>query len=142
MSKLTSAYLAGLVDGEGSISFILRKEPKWSAGIYYQPRLRIAMIDKAIIDWLQSSFGGYISERKFENPKYNTAYCWEVSSTRCENVLRAIYPYLRIKKPQCDVAFKKFNFKKSGNYRWTPEEMEYLASLHQEMKRLNKRGKI
>ena len=104
MSKLTAAYLAGLIDGEGSIGFYNtgnHRIKEKSYGPYPSIRLRIGMTDKNIIEWLKESFGGYFDTRKYpNNSKYNDAYCWSIAGEKCEKVLRHIYPYLKIKKRQ------------------------------------------
>jgi hypothetical protein len=78
-------YLAGLLDGEGSIA--LR-----SYGQYW--RVRINKTDKEIIDWL-ATIGGTTSRQA---QGYNRKDMWEWSLADQEDVhdlLSAVLPYLK-----------------------------------------------
>lgn len=118
MSKLTAAYLAGLIDGEGSIEIRKIKNDSSSNGIYHRPRIRIAVTDRDIIQWLKNSFGGYIYIQRNSNKhiKWKDAYCWVVANQKLvSEIIEKIYPYLRIKKSNAEI-LKKFlkTFNKSS----------------------------
>ncbi len=110
MSKLTAAYLAGLIDGEGSIEIRKIKNEHSNGGVYYRPRIRVAVVDKYIIQWLKDSFGGYIYVQR-NSEKHNNwkdAYCWVVANQKLVGgILEKIYPYLRIKKESA-IILKRF----------------------------------
>jgi len=150
MSKLTAAYLAGLIDGEGSLE-IQKKDRK------YQARIRICLTDEKLIKWLQSSFGGFLEERKFENPNWNNAYVWTLKNTKnVKPFIEKVYPYLRIKKKHAETLKKFLKTFKSNSYKIIANKLGYGTGYHKElrdeiieerdryyyqMKELNKRGK-
>jgi len=102
MNKLTAAYLAGLIDGEGCLDFGTNKKRG-----YYQPRIRITLVEKDVILWLQNSFGGGFAVREFDNENWKTAYTWTLNGNRVKPFLLKVRPYLRIKRKQCDILLKK-----------------------------------
>jgi len=148
MSKLTASYLAGLIDGEGCLDFGTQKT---ESKIYYRPRIRITMVDKKMIEWLQKSFGGGFETRIFKDSNCRTAYTWNLSGYKLKPFLLKICPYLKLKKPQCIVLLKKIKLqeihknKMKGNPRCLPSYMDKhvreIEELHQEIRQLNKRGK-
>ena len=127
MSKLTAAYVAGLVDGEGSLG--IQKEDR-----KYQARIRVCMTDEFIIKWLYESFGGYFSTRTFNNDKWKTAYEWDIHSNRLvKPFLDKIYPYLRVKKKQAEV-IKEFQRTFNNSFKKVKNKSEYHNGHHLELK--------
>ena len=104
LSKLQSAYLAGLIDGEGYIGILkVKKGDKkdWSSlrDIHYVPVIKVAMTNKDIIQWLYRSFGGTFETRK---PHHNAkeSYCWSMRKHQVIDFLKYIHPYSKVKKEQ------------------------------------------
>jgi len=149
MSKLTAAYIAGLIDGEGSLE-IQKKDRK------YQTRIRVCMTDETLIRWLHESFDGYFSKRVFKD-NCRTAYVWDIHNNKLvKPFIEKIYPYLRLKKKHAEVIkrfLKTFNnnsFKKVKNksdyhnghhHELKDEIIEKRDNFYYQMKELNKRGK-
>ena len=156
MSKLTAAYLAGLIDGEGSLE--IRKEIRNSFNDkkdYYRPRIRIALTNQDLINWLKKSFGGWICERRPKNEKWADSYGWVMMGSTIKPILEKVYPYLRIKKKQADI-LKRFlkTFNKecytignigngfTGKNRIVKKEIyKEREKLLQEIRQLNRKGK-
>lgn len=117
MSKLTAAYLAGFVDGEGYIS--LKREVHDYRGekvIYFTAVLKVANTNKEIIEWCKASFGGWIYTRIWKNGENRkTGYIWQLTGKNLEPFLVMIYPYLRIKKEQAKLVLKKIKNQKLGD---------------------------
>lgn len=151
MSKLTAAYVAGLIDGEGCLE-IQKKDTK------YQARIRICMTDEKMIKWLQESFGGYFETRKFNNDAWKDAYGWTIKNNiMVKPFIEKICPYLKLKKPQAEIIkefLKTFNSKSYNEIRHNlqnngigihrelkNETIDYREKLYQEIRLLNKRGK-
>ena len=89
------AYLAGIVDGEGSI-FLARS--KRSIGQVY-PTISVKNTNKALMDWLHFEFGGTVGiAEKPKNSGHKIAYAWRVYGVLdVEMLLKAIEKYLIIK---------------------------------------------
>jgi hypothetical protein len=93
-----AAYIAGLVDGEGSI--ILYKR-----GTGVQMRLTIANTYQPVLSWMVDVTGvGAVITRSSTNINHKAGAWWQANSEAAETVLRQIRPYLIIKAEQADLA--------------------------------------
>ena len=96
MSYEELAYVAGFLDGDGCVMAQLVRRKDYIYG--YQIRTSIVFYQKSrnqrILQWLKSRLGfGYISQRKDGMTEYTIVGLKEVGS-----VLKALLPYLRLKK--------------------------------------------
>lgn len=93
------AYLAGLIDGEGTI--YLRPKERGFSG-----RVIVYQKDRTILDWLQQQFRvGLVKEQNGEdkelngNTYQNDMHLWQVNrQEELAWLLAAVIPYLRIKR--------------------------------------------
>lgn len=122
------AYVAGIIDGEGCISFTLNKT---NGELII--RVRVGMTHYAVPQTLQAQFGGAI--RVIDRTKNNRKdiMTWEISRTGAVNVLAQVYPLLVVKKEQARLAMLYF---KHGNDLSNAD----VAKLKQTMNSYNKRG--
>jgi hypothetical protein len=99
------AYLAGFVDGEGTIYIkkCLRK-----GYIDYDPRLQIVNTNKEVIDWICNLFGGknFAKDRTKYHPTWKTSYYWYCPRNILDKLLPQLIPYLIIKKGQAILMIK------------------------------------
>ena len=96
--KTILAYVAGFLDGDGSIFFQIVPRPDYKQK--FQIRTSIAFYQDtqhvSILEWLKELFGaGYIRHRKTGISDYTI-----VESTKVEEILQLIEPYVRLKKKQ------------------------------------------
>ena len=144
--RITRRYLAGLLDGEGYFGIM---KPKYEAGRrHYVPAIKLVLTTPDVIKEIALKLGGHIHIREFDNPRWNTGYCWESKTFKqVDKVLSYVHEYLIIKKPQADLLreFLKTQFKSEiQNNGSTPlpkeilEKRDYLYSL---MSKLNYRGR-
>lgn len=100
LSIVDKAYLAGFFDGDGSIitQIVKDKTKKYKHSI----RISVVFFQKSthhwFILWLKEVFApyGYIVKRKSGMSEFVIVAIGPV-----ENVLKELYPYLKIKKPLC-----------------------------------------
>ncbi len=98
LSMPQAAYLAGLLDGEGSI-ILARPRGKASRGSALILRVMIYNNYKPVIDWCKSLLGtGSIIVHKSRKEKWHDNYQFVLSSRQADEFLCAVLPYLRIKK--------------------------------------------
>ena len=102
------AYMAGIIDGEGSItmgnySFTAKKTPQFTT------YLAITTTDIALCEWLMNTFTGkfhkYTARQIPENSR-RTPYRWQVTGNRLTDILSKTLPYLIIKKYQAEIMLK------------------------------------
>jgi hypothetical protein len=123
-------YLAGLFDGEGTIC-IQRdvrpadKETGRYKGATYTVTIRVGMIEKDPMTMFLETFKvGYLD---CEKTYHKFRPMWRYSIRRREHVisfLNQIKPFLRVKRPQAELALEYFNkFPKGQGYRSQGEEI-------------------
>ncbi len=147
MSKLTAAYIAGYIDGEGYLGIMERhKDSKYHCRSDYLPVIKIASVDKDIIEWFKSSFGGWIHQRKFKDNSKD-AYSWTLAGKKIKPFLDKIYPYLKIKKEQADLLkerikmYDRIKIENGAKNIYRDSDFEKLKDLYSQIRKLNKRGK-
>lgn len=142
MKKTDLAYIAGLFDGEGCIGIYLNQSKRTVGGrklSHYRLACVVALTDEFLIHLLQMHFGGEFYTCKKRKDTYRIAYRWSVYSKRALAFLEAVLPYLRIKKPQAEIAieFQK-TMRHRGKYCLTEKELavkEAQSILLKHMKR-------
>jgi hypothetical protein len=95
------SYMAGIVDGEGSVMCVNAKKSK--DGVL--PRVSVRNTDKKLMDWIVGTFGGvyYTAQPPISHPHHKVSYRWHVDTTLdIVGFLRAIKQYLIIKRDSCD----------------------------------------
>ncbi len=102
MKKTDLAYVAGLFDGEGCIQII--KTNGKGRGLY-NLRCSLEMTNEGLPRLLQVCFGGGCRRRNLPSPRQNQ-WEWTTLSRMAYSFLKAIYPYLRLKKSEADVAIE------------------------------------
>lgn len=100
------AYLAGLIDGEGSISIIKHNERVSDEvrRVRYRLRLYITNSNRPMMDWIVAHFGGWTSA--VTKPSGTIVYRWVASGNSVEGILRLAQPYMISKRPHVDVAIR------------------------------------
>ncbi len=129
LSEETVAYIAGLVDGEGSIMLISKK-----GGCTL--RLSISNTFRLVLDWLVKVTGtGAVREVKRGNKDHKICYFFQSDSYAAASLIKLVKPYLRIKQNQAILGLYVQERRQydSKNKEW---QLKALA----EMKLMNKRG--
>lgn len=90
------AYLAGLIDGEGSVGFASRGPKSGHLKYFY---IQIVMTEKPIIDLFSETFGGYTVERSLIGRLgKKRQWEWRVRGEPAWTVYYQLEPYLRLKR--------------------------------------------
>jgi hypothetical protein len=94
-------YLAGFVDGEGCIGVNRRKRNIWDT---YDPYLSITNTDLSVLEYIKkNTMVGSIRENMSIRPGRfgrKRVYGYWLSNRNARMVIKAIYPYLIVKKEQ------------------------------------------
>ncbi len=124
-------YLAGFFDGEGYIGLLKRiKRKKY---LEYFVQIAIGQNDGATLDWIKDNFGGNCYLIKRDNSFY-----WSASNRAAYTILKEIYPFLRYKKPQAELAIKYFEEQLPRKQALSDNEMDRREEIYIELKRLKK----
>ena len=135
------AYMAGIFDGEGCIC--LRKCKKRSVVL----DISFANTNEWLIQWAKFAFGGkvYLVEQSSPSSKgknWKPYWRWAMSSNKALGFLRLLYPYLRLKKPQAELAIKFQEARGGTGCRFTDEERAIAEAQRIVMGKFNKTGVI
>lgn len=110
------AYLAGIIDGEGSIYIGNYSFSKKTGDPLYQTNLEVSNTDECLIDWIVYNFGGkkyeYTPKQTPKNSR-KKVFRWACTGEMLTHICPLILPYIVIKKRQCEIMIemrKTFEF--------------------------------
>jgi len=156
VDKEICIYTAGLFDGEGSVVIAKKKPRKPTQKETYELWAGVGVCNKEIMDRIGDEFGAspFLKNRtKPKGKEYWSDYHYiQLHGNNAVRFLLQIYPHLRIKIKQADLAFefqKRVNARQSrfgghlgGGNPLREGELEIRHQMYIEMLELNKRGKI
>jgi len=123
MTPTESAYVGGIIDGEGCIEFKwadrIRRNRKGSPT--YRTlivRLEVPQVDKRLIDYLieVTKEGTRDIKRYPSHPTWNDQHRWRVGYHGVYRVLKQVHPYLIVKKEKSKLVIDHYDkqfFKKN-----------------------------
>lgn len=134
MEETARAYIAGFLDGDGSIYFQLIPRPENVYG--YEIRVSVCFYQhttqKRILEWLKRQIGlGYIRDRGDGVSDYTIVGYREV-----QQVLELVKPYVVLKKRHVEQALKMLQGLKKRS-RLKPEQFIAIAKMVDEFATLN-----
>lgn len=103
LSKIDKAYIAGLIDGDGSIHMTR----KTKTGTFYT-FVTIGMCDKDVIEWLAEKFGNKAIEVIYKpkesfNKEPRPIYYIRLQGRRACLLCELLHPHLKVKKKHAEV---------------------------------------
>jgi hypothetical protein len=104
LSETEKAYIAGIVDGEGSIA-ISKSQTKKYKYVYHILTISVSNTNKIVIDWLREKLGGSVHSYRCKAHRRD-CFSWQTSAARAKKVLEQILPYLIIKKEASELAIE------------------------------------
>ena len=113
------AYIAGLFDGEGCVSYKQynrKRAHNKKAYPTWQIRLEIAMTDKSVLVWLNETLGvGTIGEKRYKT-KYTKGWKkqwrWRCSHRDAFYVCCLIWPWTHVKLPEIQKIIQHYSERK------------------------------
>ena len=128
MTATERAYVAGIVDGEGSIEYVQRNvirhdRPGKPVHKVWNIRMEVPQVDGRLIDYLmETTAEGTRDMKRFpNNDKWQDQHRWRVAHRGVYRVLKQIDKYLIVKKEKAklvvdhyDKIFSKKVFGKGG----------------------------
>ena len=132
------SYLAGLVDGDGSILFIKKKKKD----VFRRPMLSVSNTDINILKSLKEKFGGVICISKPSNIKYKDKGEWRVEYNSAFSIMEKIRPYMNHvnKCKRIDLLLKKYKQLTPRNGYYTEEMSKARRKLESEFLKIKMRG--
>ncbi len=139
LSETDAAYIAGFLDGEGSICLQSNHTNDLNRSTSYHLRVTITNTFPGIIDWLAFTVGyGNVHARKIYPGANKQGWDWSINGRRAINLLKQLYPFLKVKRLQAEVAFKfaeTLSF--PGQNRLSAEVIDIRERLREKLSILN-----
>ena len=104
MKREVLAYCAGIIDADGTIgikksTYAMRVTKDCQQAVYSE-RVCVKQVERQAIDLLHELFKGYRARQKASAEKGKPLEAWQVTDLNASVCLKAILPFLRIKKQQ------------------------------------------
>lgn len=131
LTEVQAAYLAGLVDGEGSIMLNPR------AGGSITSRVVISNTHRGVLDWVAETTGiGNVQAHRPQDARHRAGWMWVTNGDGALSLLEQIRPYMIIKTEQADLAVEAQRRLRDPSTKTGAWQMEYSARVSD----LNRRG--
>ena len=133
LTTIDKVYLAGIIDGEGSIMLTSFNKLKLPA-----PSVSVSSTSLELLEWIKFKVGaGVISSKKNYNPeKHQDAFSYGIRYNSALELIFEIEPYLQIKEKKQHAMLILSDYKKITvrNGRYTPDQLrakdEFLKTFY------------
>lgn len=134
MDEVEKAYLAGIVDGEGTITLM-----KHHRNETHIPFVGIANNNLVLLEWIKSIVGGNICAKKKRLPHHNNSYVLNIRQDRALRFINDIKKYLIVKRAQAELISSKYKAVTHRAGKYTPEMLAKKNELVAKIRELNQR---
>lgn len=144
---LSPAYVAGLFDGEGTVSLIYtirrRKVQSDIPILGFKFAIKLASTYRPVLDQLREQYRGYINVSKHRNAvlRHKPVFAWTISGAEDQRrFLEDIADHVVIKKQQVAVGLRYVKTVGVPGARVFQRDWELRVECHRELEALNQRG--
>jgi len=112
MTDTELAYLAGIIDGEGCFFIGLFRTKATHDLLNYHTYIKISNTDKDLMDWVKEKAQATNNQQERKTRvslKERTIYNAQIGGAVLDAIMPKIYPYLIVKKRQCEIMMKMRN---------------------------------
>lgn len=148
LTELQTAYLAGIVDGEGTISMTKERNLTGDRKLRFRVHLTVRNTSMDLVGWLVAFVGGQVNPTYPKSNRHKTSYRVWWPEKSAELIVKAILPYLAVKKTQAELFLRYREVQKWSyeNRRSTRAKMKSIRVLRDwffdEFRRLNAKGPL
>jgi hypothetical protein len=133
MDSLLLAYLAGIVDADGTIgikrsTYAMRVRGDSSVPIYSE-RVAVRQVEPHAIDLFSELFGGYRGIARPSAVRGKPLHSWQATDRKAVAVLEALRPFLRIKAAHADNALALRVVKDASRAARTPFGRKHVGGI-------------
>lgn len=138
LREADAAYLAGLIDGEGTIALSRRH-----SGEKRQLVVSISSTEIALVEWARHTPGvGKVTRKKTSRPHHAPGLTFSVANRQALGVLEQILPYLRsYKKRRADLVVAKYLRVTPRNGKYSVELLEARRRFEEEFAAISVRSR-
>ena len=110
----TLAYLAGIMDSDGSVR-IERRNVKGMLAHQYRISVRASQVSPSpAIELMAKTFGGRVATRESKLPRHRDLACWSLHDKSAANAINALMPHLVVKRRQAELLLELRRRKSEG----------------------------
>jgi len=139
-NKEKNAYLAGIIDGEGTITILNHQQYKRKTK-QYKPCISIANTDENLMIFISQNYSEKYHVLRYAGKNNKKCYVWMIRSLdNIQDILERTAPYLVIKKKQAKILYKYVMTRKKvrlHNKNAPYSEIEF--ECHKQIRKLNQR---
>lgn len=145
--RISPAYLAGFIDGEGSLT-IAKTHLRKQGTPEYRPRLALSSTFERILSQIRRGYGGLLYRYRNANVGWKDSCLLIWTEGMLPAILSQVRPHLRIKQRQADIILdlirhvRETPMNRKGKF-WIPHPknvVDFRERLYQRVKALNARG--
>lgn len=135
MSEVEKAYIAGILDGEGTITLTKKHKNQTPS-----PQISVSNNSLALLQWIQSKVGcGRMVPKKKRSEHHNQSYIWYLDNVQKGIAfLNEIKDFLRLKRRQAELIVDNYKRVTPRNGRYTKEGYQQKMALVGEIHKLNR----
>ncbi len=118
LTKVEAAYIAGIVDGEGTITLTRRNSYKQRHVV-----LTVSNNELILLRYILKTIGvGKITIKNVRSIKHSLGYTYQISNRLALDVIRYVYPFLRThKRLRAQLVLQKYLALTPRNGKYTPK---------------------
>lgn len=138
----SAAYIAGFVDGEGTITLVRSNRPRNTSGFQFTPYFSIPNTNLDVLLSIRKELrNGRIELCDTGNVNYRMLYSLRFTPRQIRQILPHLLPYLRVKQRQCELVMEFLDTTNNNTgVRHTPEFVAKCSKLEKSIRMLNPRG--
>lgn len=134
MKEVEKAYIAGIVDGEGTVTLTKHHRNETPT-----PRVLIANNDLRLLTWIKERVGGNITAKKKYKAHHHNSYVWNVCQDRAIRFLNSIKKFLIVKKQQAELITTEYKAVTHRAGKYSPAMLAKKYRLVKKIRKLNQR---
>lgn len=135
MNSEEKAYIAGIVDGEGTVTLTRHHKNETSA-----PVVSVSNCKLELLEWIRSKIkAGNIIRKKKRKRNHSDAFELKIRNDSALVLLAGIKDYLILKRKQADLILLNYKKLTIRNGRYTPDQLRKKDCLTREIRILNQR---
>lgn len=131
MTETEKAYIAGIIDGEGSIML-----QKFHSNEHPSPCISIASTTKELLEWIINiiKVGNIVNKKNYNSKKHKNCYSYVIKRDNAIKLLKEVYPYLIIesKKRRAELIITKYKSLTPRNGKYTSEMLLAKEKFYEE----------
>lgn len=135
MDKVEKSYLAGIIDGEGTVTLTKHHKNETPS-----PSVSVANNNLKLLRWIKVRTGGTIVSKKKRKEHHRDSYAWTIKQNKAIRLLEEIKDFLIIKWPQADLIIKKYKSVTHRAGKYSPQLLRKKMRLVAKIRKLNQRN--